>query len=169
MICGKDLGKMGRLTVGISDHSPPPFDVEREALGPKTEIIILNSIQEENFDPKILRKLDALLVWRSKISEKTIQFLERCKIVVRYGVGYDAIDLNSLNQNGIIFCNVPDYGTEEVADSTCAILLGLHRRISYYDNLSRSLSSDWQNQSFKTLRFSKNTLGIIGVGRIGTA
>ena len=49
------------------------------------------------------------------------------------------------------------------------MLLGLNRRISYYDNLSRDFKGEWQNQSFRTLRLSKNTLGIIGVGRIGTA
>ena len=160
---------MGRITVGITDHAPPPFDVERDALGLDVEIIFLNSIYEEEYDPKILRRLDALLVWRARITENTVAFLDRCKIVVRYGVGYDAIDLNSLNQRGIFFCNVPDYGTEEVADTTCAMLLGLNRRISYYDNLSRDFKGEWQNQSFRTLRLSKNTLGIIGVGRIGTA
>ena len=160
---------MKRIILGITDHSPPPFNVEREALGPNAKIIFLNSLYEENFDPKILRKLDALLVWRTKITKNTIRFLERCKIVVRYGVGYDDIDLNTLNQNGIHFCNVPDYGTEEVADSACALLLGLHRRISYYDNLSRKLHPDWQNQSYKTLRLSQASLGVIGVGRIGTA
>jgi len=160
---------MSRITVGITDHSPPPFEVEKEALGLDAEIVFLNSIDEGNFDPKILSKLDALLVWRARISEHTVRFLERCKIVVRYGVGYDAIDLNCLKKHGIIFCNVPDYGTEEVADSACAMLLGLHRRIMYYDNLSQNLKNDWQNQSIRTFRFSRNTLGIIGVGRIGTA
>tara|TARA_Y100001970_G_scaffold284620_1_gene402353 strand:+ start:459 stop:1451 length:993 start_codon:yes stop_codon:yes gene_type:complete len=160
---------MKRIIVGITDHSPPPFNVEKEALGHNAEIIFLNSIYEENFDPKILRKLDALLVWRTKISENTIRFLDRCKIVVRYGVGYDDIDLKTLNKNGIHFCNVPDYGTQEVADSACALLLGLHRRILYYDNLSRKLDKDWQNHSCKTSRFSKTTLGVVGVGRIGTA
>ena len=149
---------MKRIIVGITDHSPPPFNVEKEALGPNAEIIFLNSNCEENFDPKILRKLDALLVWRARISENTIRFLERCKIVVRYGVGYDDIDLNTLNLNGIHFCNVPDYGTEEVADSACALLLGLHRRILFYDNLSRKLDTDWQNQSYNTLRFSQSSL-----------
>ena len=165
----KDLDKMKGITVGITDHAPPPFDVEREALGPNTKIIFLNSRFEEDFDPKILRKIDALLVWRAGISKHTIRYLDRCKIVVRYGVGYDAIDFKNLKERDIPFCNVPDYGTEEVADTTCAMLLGLHRRISYYDNLSRNLNDNWQNQSFKTLRFSKNTLGIIGVGRIGTS
>ena len=102
---------MNGITVGITDHAPPPFDVEREALGPNTKIIFLNSIFEEDFDPKILRKLDALLVWRAGISEHTVSYLDRCKIVVRYGVGSDEIDFKSLNEHGIPFCNVPDYGT----------------------------------------------------------
>ena len=160
---------MTRIRVGITDHAPPPFEVEREALSPDAELVFLNSRSEQDFDPEILKTLDALLVWRASITEQTVSHLERCRIVVRYGVGYDAIDLSSLSQKGIPFCNVPDYGTEEVADTACAMLLGLHRNIGLYDVSSRYFKGSWQNQSSETPRLSSSSLGIIGVGRIGTA
>ena len=160
---------MTRIRVGICDHSPPPFEVEREALGPDTELVFLNSRLEEDFKPEILRSIDALLVWRAPITGKTIDHLERCRIVVRYGVGYDAIDLSRLKQKGIPFCNVPDYGTEEVADTASAMLLGLQRNVGRYDVSCRFFQGAWQNQSRETIRLSRSALGIIGVGRIGTA
>ena len=118
---------MTKILIGITDHSPPPFEVEREALGADAEMVFLDSRQEQDYDPEILKSLDALLVWRAKITSKTVDQLERCRIVVRYGVGYDAVDLPSLKNKGIPFCNVPDYGTEEVADTACSMLLGLLR------------------------------------------
>ncbi|MGB1692748.1 MAG: C-terminal binding protein, partial [bacterium] len=80
--------------------------VEREALGADAEMVFLDSRQEQDYDPEILKSLDALLVWRAKITSKTVDQLERCRIVVRYGVGYDTVDLTSLKNKGIPFCNV---------------------------------------------------------------
>ena len=76
---------MSGVKIEITDHAPPPCKVEREARG-----ICFPQFQErKGFRSSILRTLDALLVWRAGIREKTVCFLERCKIVVRYGVGYD--------------------------------------------------------------------------------
>ena len=160
---------MTKIRIGITDHSPPPFEVEREALGADAEMVFLDSRQEQDYDPEILKSLDALLVWRAKITSKTVDQLERCRIVVRYGVGYDAVDLTSLKNKGIPFCNVPDYGTEEVADTACSMLLGLQRNLALYDVSSRYYQGDWQNQYRETQRLSQSVLGVIGVGRIGTA
>ena len=160
---------MTKIRIGITDHSPPPFEVEREALGADAEMVFLDSRQEQDYDPEILKSLDALLVWRAKITSKTVDQLERCRIVVRYGVGYDAVDLTSLKNRGIPFCNVPDYGTEEVADTACSMLLGLQRNLALYDVSSRRYQGDWQNQYRETQRLSQSVLGVIGVGRIGTA
>ena len=160
---------MTKIRIGITDHSPPPFEVEREALGADAEMVFLDSRQEQDYDPEILKSLDALLVWRAKITRKTVDQLERCRIVVRYGVGYDAVDLTSLKNRGIPFCNVPDYGTEEVADTACSMLLGLQRNLALYDVSSRHYQVDWQNQYRETQRLSQSVLGVIGVGRIGTA
>ena len=160
---------MTKIRIGITDHSPPPFEVEREALGADAEMVFLDSRQEQDYDPEILKSLDALLVWRAKITSKTVDQLERCRIVVRYGVGYDAVDLTSLKNKGIPFCNVPDYGTEEVADTACSMLLGLQRNLALYDVSSRNYQGDWQNQYRENQRLSQSVLGVIGVGRIGTA
>jgi len=77
------------VKIGITDHASPPFKVETGELGPNLEFVFIDSRNKKNFDPKILLSLDSLLVWLAGIIENTVRFLERCKIVVRYGVGYD--------------------------------------------------------------------------------
>jgi lactate dehydrogenase-like 2-hydroxyacid dehydrogenase len=156
--------------VGITDYVAPPFEVEREALGPDTEFVHLDSENEATFDPDQLARLDALLVWHAPITRKTVDHLDRCRLVVRYGVGYDNIDTKTLSDRQIHFCNTPDYGTEEVADTAAAMILNLHRGVSAYDAQAKDLSDTWQEHVIPALtRSNETSVGIIGVGRIGTA
>jgi D-3-phosphoglycerate dehydrogenase len=90
--------------------------------------------------------------------------------VVRFGVGYDKINIKALSDRNIIFCNTPDYGTEEVADTACAMLFNLHRKIASHDRACRYFESGWQDNVLAPIQRSSDTsVGIIGVGRIGTA
>jgi D-3-phosphoglycerate dehydrogenase len=114
--------------------------------------------------------LDAILVWHLNIDEFVASKLKVGSIVVRYGVGYDNIDTKSLMARNIPFCNCPDYGTEEVADTTCAMLLNLQRNIARYDLECRNYKFGWQENTIKSARrISSLSVGIIGVGRIGTS
>ncbi|MEW6593810.1 MAG: C-terminal binding protein [Thermodesulfobacteriota bacterium] len=158
------------MRIGITDYVTPPFDIEQEALGEAADFVFLNSENEADFDPDVLGTLDALLVWHAAIGPKTAQALRRCRIVVRYGVGYDAIDVAALTAAGIPFCNTPDYGTEEVADTAAGMILALQRKILSYDLACRSFVSGWQEHVQPPLpRLSRLTLGVVGVGRTGTA
>jgi lactate dehydrogenase-like 2-hydroxyacid dehydrogenase len=159
-----------KLKVGVSDYVNPPFAVESEALGDSYELIYLDSLSADDFARKNVSDLDALLVWHAEISEETVKLLKSCRVVVRYGVGYDLIDVCALEKAGIPFCNTPDYGTEEVADTGAAMIMHHVRRIGEYDYQCRHYAQGWQEHTLKTLsRSSGMTLGIIGVGRIGTA
>jgi D-3-phosphoglycerate dehydrogenase len=85
-------------------------------------------------------------------------------------VGYDVLDLEALKARNIPACNTPDYGTEEVADTASAMIMALQRKIVSYDRASRFYVQGWQEHTQKPLeRTSERTLGVIGVGRIGTA
>lgn len=158
------------MRIGITDYVTPPFDIEREALGEAAEFVFLNSEREADFDPEVLGTLDALLVWHAAIGKRTAEALQKCKIVVRYGVGYDSIDLAALAAKGIPFCNTPDYGTEEVADTAAGFILALQRKILSYDLACRGFASGWQEHVQPPLpRLSGLALGVVGVGRTGTA
>lgn len=155
--------------VGITNYIQPPHTIEQEAF-PEAEFIFLNADEERQFDKQVLPQLDAVIAWQVNITWATVQHLKKCRIVVRYGMGYDNIHIPSLERANIIFCNTPDYGTEEVADTACGMILNLQRKISSYDAAARGFSSGWQEHIQRPVRrANKQTLGIVGVGRIGTA
>ena len=158
------------MIVGITDHYRAPFDIEEKAFGGNVEFIDFNSRDESDFDADKLRQLDVLLVFHARIGARTIEKLDNCKIVVRYGVGVDNMDLEALQEKGIPLCNTPDYGIEEIAATATAHILNLWRRISAYDLASRSDDGSWaKNIITPILRISEATLGVVGTGRIGAA
>ncbi len=158
------------MKIGITDYIPAPFTIERDVFGEDAELVFLDALNDDDFDAEKIVDLDALLVWHAHISKNTANALKRCKIVVRYGVGFDNIDVAALEQNDILFCNTPDYGTEEVADTAVAMALALSRAILAYDNLARTLRDNWQENTIGGIkRLAYSTVGIVGVGRIGSA
>ena len=96
---------------------------------------------------------------------------DRCRIVVREGVGYDNLDLAGWGARGVPVCNVPDYGTTEVADHALALTLALTRGTGTYDEALRSdLSSGWNYAGAPLVRRLRGaTFAILGLGRIGLA
>lgn len=95
---------------------------------------------------------------------------ERCRIVVREGVGYDTIDLAEWSARGIPVCNVPDYGTTEVADHALALLLALTRGTTSYQEAVRDHADRWTYAAAPLVRRLRGqTFVVLGLGRIGLA
>lgn len=112
---------------------------------------------------------DVLLVYHTiKLSERSISQLPKCRGIIRCGVGYDNVDIEAAGKRGIVVCNVPDYGTEEVADHALMLLLAIARRfVPAHDSVRRG---QWDYQvMLGTPRLRGRTFGVIGCGRIGTA
>jgi C-terminal binding protein len=103
-----------------------------------------------------------------KLTEGGLSGLPRCRAVIRCGVGFDNVDLAAAGQRGIVVCNVPDYGTEEVADHALLLLLASARRLLDADRGIRAGTWDIATL-FGIPRLRGRTVGIIGCGRIGTA
>lgn len=158
-----------KWVVGITDKVVPPADIEAEAF-PEAEFVFLRDWRSCTAAAADWRRVEGLLVWHWKLRADSVALLDRCRIAVRYGVGYDMVDVSALAARDIPFANTPDYGTEEVADTACAMILAAQRKIIGYDRACRNYPSGWQNNVLNPLRrTSEQTLGIIGVGRIGTA
>lgn len=158
------------MNIGITDYIPPPFDIEQDVFGSEAQLIGLDAYPAFQTDPAVLRSLDALLVWHAPITADVVRHLDHCRVVVRYGVGVDNVDIAALEARDIPFCNTPDYGTEEVADTAAALVLGLHRKIYHYDVANRRVQTGWQENTLSPLKRARDTVvGIIGVGRIGTS
>src|SRR5215472_7892537 len=100
-----------------------------------------------------------------------IDKLRACRIFVKYGVGYDDVDIERFGKLGIPVCNVPDYGTREVADHAIALMMTLAKSVAYHDSeLRADLKGNWRpaHNPFGR-RLSMCTYGVVGMGRIGTA
>jgi phosphoglycerate dehydrogenase-like enzyme len=112
---------------------------------------------------------DVLLLWHNiPIDAAVIARLKRCRALIRNGVGYDSVDTAAAATRGIPVCNVPDYGTEEVADHALALTLALCRQLFPLDAEAKRLG--WKiNVAAKMRRLRTRQFGIIGLGRIGTA
>lgn len=101
-------------------------------------------------------------------TEKVFAALPKLKTVVRYGVGVDNVDLKAASAHGVTVCNVPDYGTNEVADHGIALLLELVRKVGQANNDVQAGIWDYARY-IPVRRMSTLTVGIIGLGRIGSA
>jgi phosphoglycerate dehydrogenase-like enzyme len=111
----------------------------------------------------------AIILWHGpQIDAALIARLENCRVIIRNGVGFDTVDIAAAAHAGIPVCNVPDYGTEEVADHALALTLALYRQLFPLDSEAKNLG--WKIETAaKMRRLNTQTFGILGLGRIGTA
>jgi phosphoglycerate dehydrogenase-like enzyme len=153
----------------IPDRLPPPADIEQAVFGTDTTFLMPLAQRTEAVPEPHWPQADAILLWHEVfLNAETIQKLERCKVVVRIGVGFDNVDLVAAGQRGIYVCNVPDYGTEDVADHALAMMLSLSRGLPGYAVAARADRWSWEAAG-ELRRLRGQTLGIVGLGRIGTA
>jgi C-terminal binding protein len=161
---------LSRFQVFITDFIADSLEVERQILGDMADVIALDAHDETELHGKI-EHADAIMLYHNlAIGRSTIQRLTRCKLIVRCGVGFDNVDHAYARSQGIHVANVPDYGTEEVADSAIGMMLAMTRGINFYNVRMRETPDPWMYSTAGTLfRLRGRTLGILGLGRIGTA
>lgn len=160
----------GGMTFGIVDQSAE-CETEAAVLGPAADVRALVCTNEAQLTDD-LGDIAALMVRSGvKITARTLERLTACRAVVRAGVGYDNVDAEAAGRLGIPLVNVPDYGTNEVADHTLALLLASWRRLgAYHDALCADPVAGWRYDGAGPIpRLTGATLGIVGLGRIGTA
>ncbi len=157
-----------RGTVVIADFLEDS-QYETPVLGPDVRVIVARARVEDDLAP-VLPEADALILFHDieAMTDATFARAPRLKAVVRAGVGTNNVDLLAAARRGIGVCNVPDYGTEEVADHAIAMLLALVRHLPESDASMRRGEWDYRVAS-NAVRLRGKTLGIVGCGRIGTA
>ena len=159
------------LNILFPDGRSSELDIEREVVGPDTVLVNSKKQLDEPKDLKAWESCDGMVVRFTPIDAAAIALLKRCRIVVRNGVGYDVVDLKACGEAGIAVCNVPDYGTTEVADTAIAMMLTFARGTAAFDAALRAdLKGGWTHVHNVTARRLRGaTFGVIGFGRIGTA
>ena len=146
--------------------------VEREIVGQDIDLRIEKWNGQDAMNPELLEQADGLLVWQMvTLDKRTIGRLKRCRIIVRCGTGYNNIDVAAATKRGIPVCNTPDYGTNEVADHTIAMMLALERGLIPFDMALRADPvENFDHRLFMdSRRLSGRNFSTVGMGPVGTA
>ncbi len=154
--------------VPITDYVFPNLDPERKVLGPlgvelrpaqcKTAEEVLSHVQGAS----------ALLVCYAPVPAKVIETLRGCRLIARYGIGFDNVDVGAATAAGIVVTNVPDYCVDEVSDHTMALVLALARKVALSDRRVRA--GTWSVPGLAPIhRLRGRVLGLVGLGKIPRA
>ncbi len=154
-------------TVFIPDPAAvlAPYDKERIAAEACGATLVLGDGTVPLMDAEVI-----LTVGLMAIDAAAIAALERCRLIVRYGIGVDTIDVAAATAQGIVVANAPTYCVEEVSDHATALMLSMARRVVALDRTIRERG--WmaaQSELGGVRRMRSRTLGIVGMGRIGAA
>jgi len=154
--------------IAVSDSVFPDLRPAREVL---SRIGAELRVSEQNTPAAIMRvaeQADALLVTYAQITAPIIRHMRRCRIIARFGIGVDSVDIAAATKAGIVVTRVPDYCIEEVADQAMALLLALARKISLANALTQA--GRWELALLTPIhRLRGRTLGLLGFGKIPQA
>ena len=156
------------MKVAITDYSFPNLDVEEGILCPQGhQIAAWKEKHSAQQLPELLADADAVITQFAPLTADVIQSMQRARVIVRYGIGVDNVDLLAAKARGIPVCNVPDYCIDEVADQTLAFMLATTRQV--LSNCHAVREGRWglatPLEQMRTLR--DLTVGLVGFGRIG--
>jgi phosphoglycerate dehydrogenase-like enzyme len=159
------------FTILYPDSRSESLDIEAQVTGAEAVIVNPRATRFDAIAPAAWESADAVVVSKIPIDRTAIAHLARARIVVRHGVGYDVVDLEACGEAGIPVCNVPDYGTTEVADTAIAMMLAFARGTASLDAALRAdLKGGWTHHHNVTARRLRGAcFGVVGFGRIGTA
>ncbi|MFJ4210860.1 C-terminal binding protein [Paenarthrobacter sp. NPDC089675] len=109
-----------------------------------------------------------IIVQYAPITRRVIESLPKLRVIGRYGVGVDTVDVEAATEHGVAVCNVPDYGTEDVSDHAIALITDACRSVSTYDRAIREGNYSY-DAGAPLHRFSALQVGVVGAGLIGRA
>ena len=158
---------MENFKVLIVDKVFSSYEEEKNTLGEFGAEVLTSTGSESNFS-ELITDVDGVIVNLNKIGGDLISRMGRCKVISRYGVGYDNVDIAAATDAGIWVANVPDYATEDVSDHAVALIMACIRRIAYRDSEIRKGSWNIMERQ-RSWRTKGKVMGILGFGNIGSA
>ena len=149
-----------------------PAEIEQDVFGDRAEMRSFQAKAQTDIPSEIWERADALMVWGGLRCDK--EMLDRArnvKLILRMGVGFDALDIEEAGRRGVPACNVPDYGTTDVADHAIGLMLSLTRGIvQVHNRIVKDPVGNWSTINIPQMRRVRGaTFGLVGCGRIGTA
>jgi D-3-phosphoglycerate dehydrogenase len=154
--------------VAVTDYGFDALDVEKAMLEPLGCRFVASKTGKDMRELKeLVKEADYVLTQFAPVNAEVIGSMQRCRLIVRYGIGVDNVDLAAAAARKIPVCNVPDYCTDEVADHALAMILALTRRVG--ENAAVVRGGRWALavalEQMRVLR--EMTVGLVAFGRIG--
>jgi D-3-phosphoglycerate dehydrogenase len=155
------------VKIVITDHRFPDVEQERRAVEASGGQLLVAQVTDEETLADLCRDADGVLTARAAITRRVIAAMERCRIIVRYGIGVETIDIPAATEHGIMVANVPDYCIDEVSDHALTLLLMLSRQVVHAVSLAKQ--EHWAVAKMPSLhRLRGQNCGLFGCGRIGS-
>lgn len=157
---------MGEPLVLALGHRFPSLDIERGILAGIAHVVDGNVLTDEERSRALSQAEAVMLGTQTRLRAEEIDRMERCRIIVRYGVGVDNVDVEQAVRRGILVANVPNYCVDEVSDHALALLLAANRRLLAAS--AAALRGQWGVTPVRGVeRLSTQIVGVVGMGRIG--
>ncbi|GAA3698368.1 C-terminal binding protein [Arthrobacter ginkgonis] len=153
----------------VTDHIFADLEHERAAARTLGAALETFNVATEAETIEALRGANIALVNFAPVTDAVLEVMAPGAVIVRYGIGYDNVDLEAADARGIAVCNVPDYGGDTVADHAVTLALMLMRKIIHFDRVLAT--GEWISPPVLApiLASSQTTVGLLGTGRIGLA
>ncbi len=159
---------MSKITVAVTDTVFPDWNPAEQALSALDVELIRAEKPEQDAILAVAQNAEAVFVTYAQITAEVIAGLENCKVIGRFGIGTDNIDIDAATNAGIVVTYAPVYCLDEVSDHAMALLLSLARKIPF--STSMVSSGRWEMPAVVPIRrFKGRTLGLVGIGNIAQA
>lgn len=154
--------------VVVLDHSFSNIDIERQILEPIGAKIYEYQCNDPNEAVELVKDADVVLVTNYKtLTRETINKLQKCKLIVKHGIGPDIIDVEAASEKGIMVANLPDYCLNEVSEHAISLTYAIGRKLYEADRRTREILDHKLFELRPIKAYYNSTFGIIGFGRIG--
>ena len=156
----------GKAKVVLTDYVWESLEVEKKTLQDLADLVALQTKRPEEFLPQA-EDCDALLnTYAGPITAEAMAHMPKCKIIARYGIGVDTIDVEAATQRGIVVMNTPFGNSITTAEHAIALMFALARQLPAADRSTQG--GKWEKNRFMGVELTGKTLGIIGCGNIGS-
>ncbi|UCZ53845.1 C-terminal binding protein [Bacillus shivajii] len=159
---------MKKFKIVVTDYEYESLEIEREVIEKAGGELVPCQCKTEEEVINACRDADGILNQYASIGRRVIENLQQCKVISRYGVGVNTIDVNAAKEHSIKVRNVPDYCIDEVSDHAFALLISLVRKISPLNESVKNGVWDFKIGA-PMYRLRGSTLGLVGFGKISQA
>ncbi len=157
---------MSKKTIAIVDYDWADLEIEESIVKEHGWRLISGHAGSEEDVIRLAGEADGIVVQYAPITGKVLDKLQGCRVISRYGIGVDSIDVQAATERGIPVCNVPDYCFNEVTDHAVALIMGLIRRVMKANTLVKK--GEWSLETLIPIPSSNQcTIGVVGFGGLG--